>query len=173
MQTWKSSALGTQIDGWTLLSLGTGRRSSALVTSLSCSSGICLHVNNGHIQARAEAECWCRDRRMYFTGKANTRHLAACVSIYPNLRSSTVWGCQGEMGPGSHTAAEQSCSSYPAKITSVETSKENHNWFLLLCPVHPHGIKWNSPKTLILELKTSVRNFSQRTLGFFQSWVNL
>lgn len=175
MLIWKSWELGTQIHGQTLLSLGTGRRSWALVTSLSCSSGICLHVNNGHIphiQVRAEAECWCRERSMYFTGKANTRHLAACASIYSNLWSCTVWGCQGEMGPGSHTAAEQTCSSYPAKITSVETSKENHKWFSLLCPVHPHGIKWNPPKTLILELKTNVRNFSPKGSKFFsEKWT--
>lgn len=102
-----------------------------------------------------------------FHSKANIRHSVAWVSICSNLRSCTVWGCQGEMWPSSHTAAEQSCSSHPAKITSMETSKENHKWFLLLCPVPPHGIKWNSPKPLILELKASVRNFSAKGSGAF------
>lgn len=103
MLIWKSWELRTQIDGDSVVAgFGPGR-SWALVTSLSCSSGICLHVNNGHIphiQARAGAECWCRERRVYFTGKASTSHLAACVSIHSNEGAALYGAAKG----GSHGA---------------------------------------------------------------------
>lgn len=100
---------------------------------------------------------------MVLMGKGNIHYQPGYA--HTNPQSSTAWGCQGRWRQAHSSWTKLHLQ--PTKNNQRENIQgKKHNWFLLFCPVHPHEIKPNFPKTFTSELK-SIRCFSPNTSIFF------